>query len=123
MPAEPENELESVGIKDWSSMNKIRTGKSFLPILALAVAFVFGAVPRLHADDRDRCQRRIAHEEHDLHRAIERHGRHSRQADHERRELHELRERCWSEHHRWWDEHEHRWHRDRDWDDRDHDRD
>ena len=45
------------------------------------------------------------------------------EADHERRELHEARERCWREHHRWWDEHEHRWREQRDWDERDHDRD
>ena len=44
-------------------------------------------------------------------------------ADHERRELREAREQYWREHHRWWDEHERRWHEERDWADRDHDRD
>ena len=89
----------------------------------LTVVLAFTAVPRLHAEDQDRCQRRVAHADHELHEAIEKHGRHSRQADHERREVHEARERCWRESHRWWDEHEHRWHTDRDWDEHDHDRD
>jgi hypothetical protein len=88
----------------------------------LTAALLFTAVPRLHAEDIDRCQRRVAHAEHELHEAIERHGRHSRQAEHERRELHEARERCWRERHRWWDEHEHRWRTERDWDEHDHDR-
>ncbi len=89
----------------------------------LTAALLFSAAPRLHAEDMDRCQRRVEHAEHELHEAIEKHGRHSRQADHERRELHEARERCWREQHRWWDEHEHRWRTDRDWDEHDHDRD
>lgn len=92
--------------------------------LGLTAALVlFVAVPRVHAESEEQCQRRIQHAEHDLHEAIEHHGRHSRQAHHERRELHQVRERCWREHHRWWDEHEHRWREQRDWDDRDHDRD
>jgi hypothetical protein len=89
----------------------------------LILVLSFATAPRLHAEDYDRCQRRIQHAEHELHEAIEKHGRHSRQADHERRELHEARERCWREYHRWWDEHEQRWHQERDWDERDHDRD
>jgi hypothetical protein len=89
----------------------------------LSAVLLFSAVPRAHAEDIDRCQRRVAHAEHELHEAIERHGRNSRQADHERRELHEARERCWREQHRWWDEHEHRWRTEHDWDDRDHDHD
>jgi hypothetical protein len=87
----------------------------------LAVALLFTAAPRLHAESYDRCQRRIAHAEHEVHLAVERHGRNSRKADHERLELHEARERCWRERHQWWDEREHRWHAERDWDD--HDRD
>src|SRR6266487_1240829 len=77
--------------------------------MVLAALFLFTAVPRLPAEDIDRCQRRIVHAEHELHEAIDRHGRYSRQANHERRELHEARERCWRERNRWWDEHEHRW--------------
>jgi hypothetical protein len=87
----------------------------------LAVALFFTTVPRLRAESYDHCQRRIAHAEHEVHLAVERHGRNSRKADHERLELHEARERCWRERHQWWDEREHRWHAERDWDD--HDRD
>ena len=86
----------------------------------LTAVLAFGA-PALHAEDIDRCQRRVAHADHELHEAIEKHGRNSRQARHERRELHEAREHCWTERHRWWDEHEHRWRTERDWDEHDHD--
>jgi len=82
---------------------------------------LFTATPQLHAEDIDRCQRRVVHAEHELHLAIERHGRNSRQANHERRELHAVREQCWRERHRWWDEHEHRWRTERDWNEHDHD--
>ena len=95
---------------------------SLLSAAVLTAALLFTAVPRLHAEDYDRCQRRVAHAEHELHEAIEKHGPHSARADRERRELHEARERCWSERHQWWDEHEHRWHTERDWDEHDHDR-
>ena len=88
-----------------------------------AGVFLLTSAPEARADSVEHCQRRIAHADHELHEAIERHGLHSRQAEHERRELHEVRERCWREHHRWWDEHEQRWRTDREWDDRDHDRD
>jgi hypothetical protein len=96
---------------------------SILSGAILTATLFFITAPRVHAEDIDRCQRRVAHAEHELHEAIERHGRHSRQAEHERRELHEARERCWREQHRWWDEHEHRWRTEHDWDERDHDRD
>jgi hypothetical protein len=94
----------------------------------LSLAVVVGitvSVPlqRAQAETQEQCQRRIAHAEHELHEAIERHGRHSRQAGHERRELRGARERCWREHRQWWDEHEHRWRQERDWNDHDHDRD
>ena len=96
---------------------------SLLSGAVLTAALFLTAVPRLHAEDYDRCQRRVAHADHELHEAIERHGRHSPQADRKRHELHEARERCWSASHRWWDEHEHRWHTEHDWDEHDHDRD
>lgn len=106
------------------SMDAVRTGKSFLFGLAgLGLLLLVTAVPRAQAETQERCQRRIAHAEHDLHEAIEHHGRHSRQAEHERRELHQARERCWRERHQWWDEHERRWRTERDWDEHDHDRD
>jgi hypothetical protein len=99
------------------------TAASMLSAAALGAFLMVSGVPRLHAEDADRCQRRVAHAEHDLHKAIEKHGRHSRQADHERRELRQARERCWRQEHRWWDDHERRWRQDHDWDDHDHDRD
>ena len=109
---------------------KMRLGgrRSWILSLGIIVAFVASCgVPRSFAQSREdideRCHRRIEHAEHELHEAIEHHGRYSRQANHERRELRDARERCWREHHRWWDEHERRWHDQRDWDDRDHDRD
>jgi hypothetical protein len=94
-------------------------------LLLAAVVSISTCVPvqRAHAETQEQCQRRIAHAEHELHEAIERHGRNSRQADRERRELRGARERCWREHRRWWDEHEHRWRQERDWNDRDHERD
>ncbi len=95
--------------------------KSLLSGAVLTGALFFTAVPRLHAESYEHCQRRIVHADHELHEAIERHGRHSVQADRKRQVLREVRERCWSEYHRWWDEDEHRWHTERDWNEHDHD--
>ena len=102
--------------------------KMWMLSLGVAAALVAPlSMPTAFAQSREdideRCQRRIEHAEHELHEAIEHHGRDSREAEHERRELHEAREECWRENHRWWDEHERRWHDERDWDDRDLDRD
>jgi hypothetical protein len=97
--------------------------KSLSSLVIVGGLLLGAALPQLQAEDMDRCQRRVIHAEHDLHRAIERHGRNSERANHERRELRAARERCWRERHRWWDEHEHRWHTERDWDEHDHDRD
>jgi len=87
----------------------------------LATGAFLAGVPRAQASDD--CQRKLAHADHELDRAIEKHGYNSRQADHKRHELREAREWCWEHRHRWWNEHERRWHEQRDWDDRDHDRD
>src|ERR1700682_5074090 len=95
------------------SMNTVR--KSFLSIAILLAVLLSASVPRLQAEDLDRCQRRVASGEHEVHQAIEKHGRNSSRANHERRELHKVRDGCWRERHRWWDEHEHRWHTERDW--------
>ena len=94
--------------------------KSLLGVSFLAAALVLTPVPRAQADDD--CQRKLVHADHKLHEAIEHHGYESRQADHWRHELREARAWCWNHSHRWWDEDGHRWHSDRDWDDRDHDR-
>ena len=91
-----------------------------LTLSMLAAGLLFLA-PRAAADDD--CYRRTVQAEHRLHEAIEHHGYGSWQADRRRHELHEVRERCWRERQQWWNEHDHRWHRDRDWDDHDHDRD
>jgi hypothetical protein len=95
------------------------------PVIGAAViagCLTFSCVPQLRADDDD-CQRRIAKADHRLHEAVEHHGSQSHQAQQARHELHEAREHCWSRSHRWWDEHERRWRTERDWDDRDYDRD
>jgi hypothetical protein len=97
-------------------------GKAALPTAALAGLLAFTGTPRALAAYGDDCQRRIARADYKQHEAAERHGWDSRQADHWRHELREARQRCWRERHRWWDEDGHRWHTDRDWDDRDHDR-
>ena len=99
------------------------TAASLFSAAALTAALLFTAVPPLQAENYEHCQRRIVHADHELHLAIERHGRHSPQADRKRVELHAARERCWSENHRWWDADAHRWHTERDWDEHDHDRD
>jgi hypothetical protein len=98
-----------------------RCQKIAFSLVIHATLLLCAAVPGLQAEDLDRCQRRVAHAEHELHEAIEKHGGHSRQANHERRELHNARERCWRERHRWWEEHERRWHTERDWNEHDHD--
>ena len=100
-------------------MDSVR--KSLLSLIFLTGVLLFTAVPRLQAETINRCQRRVARADHELHEAIEKHGRNSRQANHERRELHAARERCWRERHEWWDEHEHRWRKEHDWDEHDHD--
>ena len=75
---------------------------SFSVVVALVVSSAAPphAFGQSQAEMDERCQRHVQHAEHELHEAIERYGRHSREADHERR-----------------------WHDQRDWDDRDHDRD
>jgi hypothetical protein len=96
------------------------SARKLLMLSTLTAGLLF-LMPRATADDW--CQRQTERTEHKLHEAIEHHGYNSWQANHWRRELHEVRERCWRERQQWWDEHGRRWHHDRDWDDRDHDRD
>ncbi|HYL65038.1 MAG TPA: hypothetical protein VE077_20685 [Candidatus Methylomirabilis sp.] len=91
-----------------------------LTAVVLSGFMFFAGAPSAKAEDG--CQRRIAKADYKLHEAAERHGWYSPQADHWRHELREARERCWRDEHRWWDQDGHRWHSDRDWDDRDHDR-
>lgn len=93
-----------------------RFGRSAIAALTLGVVLMFVAVPRSHADDREKCQRRIEQTEARLQQEIREHGERSPQADNQRRELNEERERCWNEHHGWWNGSEHQWHNERDWD-------
>jgi hypothetical protein len=97
-------------------------GRTLLVPAAFLGMLAFAGAPRASADNYDKCQRRIAKEEHRLHEAVEDHGWYSRQADHARHELREARERCWNERHRWWDEDRRCWRYDRDWDDYHYDR-
>lgn len=63
--------------------------------LVVSAFFLLGSASAANAADWHRdCDRKIAHEQHDLDRAIARHGYYSRQADHERRELDRLYARC-----------------------------
>jgi hypothetical protein len=87
--------------------------------LLLTCGLISAGAPRANAEDG--CQKRLIHADHQLDRAIDKHGYNSRQADHWRHELREAREWCWEHRHQWWDEHGRRWHSDRDWDDHDHD--
>jgi hypothetical protein len=64
--------------------------KSFVIILGAVLAL--GTAGAASADNW--CAHHVAHEEHQLDKAIERHGVYSRQAEHERRELARLREEC-----------------------------
>jgi hypothetical protein len=100
-------------------MHNPRFGKA-VGTAMLSVLLLFAAVAPSHADERERCHRRIERAEARLDEAIRRHGKNSHQAYDRRRDLNAERERCWREHHAWWDAHEHQWHNDRDWD-RDHD--
>ena len=51
-----------------------------------------GSAGTLSAEDW--CARHVAHEQHELDRAIAHHGFYSRQADHEHHELARVREEC-----------------------------
>jgi hypothetical protein len=74
----------------WNTLNK-----SLLSGLALSGLIVLGTAGTARADDStDRCGERINHEQHELRRAIVRHGYDCRQADHERRELNRLGYEC-----------------------------
>ena len=91
-------------------------------MLAMGAMFLFAGVPQAKADDDHReCRERVERDQAKLDRAIQRHGERSRQAEHARHELNEQRERCWNRYHGYWGA-DARWHDQRDWDDRDHDR-
>ena len=88
-------------------------------IAAMSAMFLFAGVPQLRADDDHRdCRERIERAQHNLERAVAKHGEGSRQAERARHDLHEQREACWSRYHGYWGA-DNRWHEQRDWDDRD----
>ena len=63
--------------------------------MALGGLLALGGATAARAANWQRdCDRKIAHEQRELDRAIDRHGRWSRQAEHERRELDRLYEKC-----------------------------
>lgn len=62
--------------------------------IALGAFMILGGASTAWADNWGSCGEKIDHEQHELDRAIARHGYYSRQADHERRELERLYARC-----------------------------
>jgi hypothetical protein len=68
--------------------------KVVLASIALGAFMILGGAGTARADDWRSCEEKIAHEQHELDRAIARHGYSSRQADHERRELDRLYAQC-----------------------------
>jgi hypothetical protein len=92
--------------------------RSTLVIAAFAAGLIVIA-PSARADDD--CQKRVIHADHELHKAIDKHGPNSPDADKWRAELASARSYCWDHEHKWWDEDGHRWHTEKDWDDHDHD--
>ena len=58
-----------------ATLSRTAVNQSLLSLALLAAVLFFTTVPRIQAEDRDRCQRRVVHAEHELHEAIEKHGR------------------------------------------------
>ena len=73
-----------------------------LLVLILAATFMAGsALPSKALDrDDDRCHRQVEKAEHNLDKAVRKHGEHSEQAERRRHELEEARERCHHDHDR-----------------------
>jgi len=84
-------------------------------VLAAAL-FFFVSTPRLHADDRGKCQHAIEKAEARLDKAIHDKGEHSREAEDRRRDLNAERQRCWDAYHQWWNGKDHRWETEHSWD-------
>jgi hypothetical protein len=62
--------------------------------IALGAFIALGGATAACADSWRDCEKKIAHEQRDLDKAIARHGYYSRQANEERRELYRLYDRC-----------------------------
>jgi len=93
--------------------------RSFFHTLAAVVtmgAFLFLAgAPRVHADDREHCRRRIDKAEARLNDAIAKHGEHSREAVDRWHDLRTERERCFKAYHQWWSGQDQKWHDEENW--------
>lgn len=100
-----------------------RTALSTFITFVAAIFLMSLAAPRLRADDRATCQRRIEKAEARLNDAVAKHGERSDEARARRHDLATERENCWNRFHQWWDGKEHRWHDDKNWDNDDHDHD
>jgi hypothetical protein len=62
--------------------------------IALGAFFALGGATAARADNGRSCEKKIAHEQRNLDKAIARHGYYRWQANEERRELNRLYERC-----------------------------
>jgi hypothetical protein len=94
-----------------------RFGKTAVAAIMACALWLFVAAPRVHADDRGKCQHAIEKAEARLDRAIRDKGDHSREAEDRRRDLNAERERCWNSYHQWWNGKDHRWETEHNWDD------
>ena len=94
----------------------LRFGKTAAATVMGAALMFFVAAPRVHADDRSKCQHAVEKAEARLNKAIEHNGERSREAEDRRRDLNAERQRCWEEHHQWWNGKEHRWETEQSWD-------
>jgi len=96
-----------------------QSGKAGMAALVILALLTFLA-PRVHADERGKCQHAIEKAEARLDTAIQRKGERSPEAEDRRRDLNAERERCWGQYHQWWNGKEHRWETEHNWD-HDHD--
>lgn len=68
--------------------------KAMFAGIVLGALLILGGASTARADNWRSCEEKIEHEQHELDRAIARHGNYSQQADHERRELDRLYAKC-----------------------------
>ena len=95
-----------------------RFGNTAVAAVVAAALLLFVAAPRVHADDRGKCQHAIEKAEARLDKAIHDKGEHSRDAEDRRRDLNAERERCWNQYHQWWNGKDHRWETEHNWEQR-----
>lgn len=100
-------------------MDSLRKALRTAPaVAAMGAMFLFAGVPQAKADDdHHECRERVEKAQHNLDRAVAKHGEGSRQADRARHDLNAQRERCWSRYHGYWGA-DARWHDQRDWEER-----